>query len=60
MDLTAQASRRGLWFATVRTHLPEVFNEDGSGKIPQFNPPYREPIWILPALYTGAQEYIEG
>ena len=59
MDLTAQASRRDLWFATVRTHLPKVFNEDGSGKIPQFNPPYREPIWILPALYTGAQEYID-
>ena len=40
MDLTAQASRRDLWFTTVRTHLPKVFNEDGSGKIPQFNPQY--------------------
>lgn len=59
MDLQAQASRRNLWFATVRAHLQEVFNADGSGKIPQFNPPYREPIWILPALYTGGQEHID-
>ncbi|NNM89185.1 MAG: hypothetical protein HKL95_11795 [Phycisphaerae bacterium] len=59
MDTHGQARRRDLWFTTVRGHLDEIFNADGSGKIPQFNPPYREPIWILPALYTGAQEHID-
>lgn len=53
------AARRELWFQTTREHIHEFVNEDGSGKIPQFNPPWREPVWILPALYTGSQKFID-
>ena len=59
MSIEKCKDRRELWWRTVREHVHQVLNPDGSGKIPQFNPPYREPIWILPALYTGAQEHID-
>ncbi len=58
-DQTGQEERRQLWFSTVREHIYEWFNPDGTGRIPQFEPPWREPLWILPALYTGDQEYID-
>jgi hypothetical protein len=35
-----------------------MFNPDGTGRMPQFNAPWREPVWILPALYTGDTEHI--
>ncbi|MCY3018870.1 MAG: hypothetical protein NTW87_07570 [Planctomycetota bacterium] len=54
-----QAERRQQWFQAVREHLGRMLNPDGSGTMPQFNPPYREPIWILPALYSGSQEHID-
>lgn len=59
MDLQAVVARRELWYQTTREHINEYVNDDGSGKIPQFNPPWREPVWILPALYTGPQQYID-
>ena len=54
----AQNVRRDLWFATTRSHLHKLINPDGTGKMPQFNAPWREPVWILPAVYTGGQEFI--
>ncbi|HEY3398927.1 MAG TPA: hypothetical protein VGM19_14860 [Armatimonadota bacterium] len=58
-DQEGQRQRRDLWYQTTREHVREWVNADGSGILPQFDPPYREPIWILPALYTGSQEYID-
>jgi len=55
----SQNIRRGLWFQATRDHIDEVLNSDGSGKIPQFNPPWREPLWILPALYHGSQQHVD-
>jgi len=52
------AKRREAWYTRVRERIHEVFNEDGSGVLPQFNPPWREPLWILPALYTGGPEHV--
>lgn len=54
----AQRERREQWFATVRERLAEVVNPDGSPRLPQFGAPYREPLWILPALYTGGPEAV--
>lgn len=60
MSTTQEISqRRERFFAKVRQQISTVVNPDGSGKIPQFNPPWREPIWILPALYTGDQASID-
>ncbi len=58
-DLEAQAARRDLWMSTVRKNIDKCFNPDGSGAIGQFDPTWREPLWILPALYKGAQEHID-
>lgn len=52
-------SRRDQWYALTRERIGEVFNLDGTGRIPQFDPPWREPLWILPALYTGPQASID-
>ncbi len=49
-------ARRNEFFSAVRRHLSSVLNSDGSGRIPQFNPPWREPVWILPALLRGKAE----
>ncbi len=54
MSCDAINARREEWYRHVRRHIPEYFNPDGSGAMPQFNPPWREPVWILPALYTGS------
>jgi hypothetical protein len=54
-----QNERRDQWFATTRSHLGKLINPDGTGKMPQFNAPWREPVWILPAVYTGGQEFID-
>ena len=45
------ARRRALFQKLARGRIGEVVNPDGSGKIPQFNPPWREVLWIAPALY---------
>ena len=58
-DQPAQRARRDLWYQLTRDHIYTMVNPDGTGAIPQFNPPYREPVWILPALYTGPQEYVD-
>ena len=58
-QIESQHERREAFFAKTRDQIHTVVNPDGSGKIPQFNPPSREPAWILPALYTGAQSFID-
>ncbi|MEI8196347.1 MAG: hypothetical protein WCI73_10595 [Phycisphaerae bacterium] len=55
----AQNARRAAFYAQTRARLHEVIDDNGVGKIPQFNAPWREPVWILPALYTGPQPYID-
>lgn len=57
--LKEQRQRRDLWFQTTREHIHHVLNPDGSPKIPQFDAPHRETLWIAPALYTGSQAYID-
>ena len=57
-DQSLQRTRRDLWFKTTRAHLDMLFNPDGTGRMPQFNAPWREPVWILPALYTGDEGHI--
>jgi hypothetical protein len=52
-------TRRDRWFRMTRERIYDMVRPDGTGNLPQFDPPYREPIWILPALYTGEQEYID-
>ena len=48
------SERRKLYFAKTRELLKsELLNSDGSGRIPQFNAPWREPVWCLAALYSG-------
>lgn len=59
LDTSAINRRREAWYAATRGRLPLLFNPDGSGRIPQFEPPYREPLWILPALYTGDAEHVD-
>ena len=49
------ARRRALFQKLARGRIGEVVNPDGSGKIPQFNPPWREVFWIAPALYCGGK-----
>ncbi|HEY3416612.1 MAG TPA: hypothetical protein VGM23_06990, partial [Armatimonadota bacterium] len=58
-DLAGFHARREQWFALTRERIYEMVNPDGAGKLRQFDPPYREPIWILPALYSGSREYID-
>ena len=59
IDPAAQKKRRERFYAAMREQIHEVVNDDGSGKIPQFNAPYREVAWCLPALYNGSQTYID-
>ncbi len=54
-----QASRREAFYARTREAIHNYVNPDGTGKVAQFTPPYREVLWILPALYTGGQETID-
>ena len=54
----SQSSRRARFYAAMRAALPTVVDETGAGKIPQFNAPYREPVWVLPALYQGPPESV--
>jgi len=58
-DLQAQNARRELFYVEVRKRIHEVVNPDGTGRVEQLTPPYREVLWILPALYTGSQELID-
>ncbi|HEY3415374.1 MAG TPA: hypothetical protein VGM23_00700 [Armatimonadota bacterium] len=58
-DATGQQARRERWYASVREHIYEWIRPDGAGVLPQFDAPYREPVWILPALYSGSPEYID-
>ena len=51
-------ARRDAFFEAARKGLSSLMNPDGSGRIPQFNPPMREPVWILPALFHGSEEDI--
>lgn len=53
IDQTEQNARRDQWYRLVYERVHEVLNADGSGRIPQFQAPFREPIWILSALYSG-------
>lgn len=54
-----QNERRDAWFAATRARINQFVRPDGTGIIPQLCPPYREPVWILPALYTGPAESVE-
>ena len=58
IDYGAVQARRELFFAEPRQALNSYVNPDGSGRIPQFEPPWREVLWILPALYRGGAENI--
>ncbi len=59
LDKRAIAARREEFFSATRRKIPSVIHPDGSGKIPQFNPPWREPVWILPALLRGERADVE-
>jgi hypothetical protein len=59
MKSAGQAARREAFYARTRDVVFDYVNADGTGKVKQFTPPYREVLWILPALYTGSQEYID-
>ncbi len=59
IDPNQVRDRRELFFRKVREFVPTVLNADGSGKIPQFNPPWREVFWITPALYRGGDDDIK-
>ena len=50
----AQRRRRDLWFQTTRENIHHMLNRDGTPKIPQFDAPRRETLWIAAALYTGS------
>ena len=53
VNLKEIALRREHFFQETRKAIRNYVNPDGSGAIPQFNPPWREIFWIAPALYTG-------
>lgn len=59
IDQQQQRERRDHWFALTRNHIYNLVNPDGSAKMLQFDPPFREPIWILPALYRGSDEFVQ-
>ena len=59
LSQASQNERRDQWFAANRAQLDKLINPDGTGKMPQFNAPWREPVWILPAVYTGGSEVID-
>lgn len=54
-----QQQRREEWFAEVRKYTDRMFNPDGSGKLRLFDPPWRETLWALIALYDGEQAHID-
>ncbi len=54
-----QRRRRDLWFQATRGIIHRVLNPDGTPKIPQFDAPRRETLWIAAALYTGSPADIE-
>jgi hypothetical protein len=58
-QLDEQRARRELWFKTTREHVHLLLNPDGTPKIPQFDAPHRETLWIAAALYTGSQANID-
>lgn len=58
INQTGISDRREQFFRETRKEIRKFVNPDGSGKIPQFNPPWREIFWIAPALYTGSKEDI--
>ena len=58
-QLDQQRQRRDLWFQACRENIHPVLNADGTPKIPQFDAPHRETLWIAPALYTGSAQDIE-
>lgn len=58
-NLEEQRKRRDLWFETTRNHIHLVLNPDGTPKIPQFDSPHRETLWVAAALYTGSQKHID-
>lgn len=59
LDQKKQRERRDLWFQKVRGQAFEIFNPDGTPRIPQFGSSYREPLWMACTLYTGSQEHID-
>ena len=54
-DRQQQNPRRELLCTEVRKGICDYVNPDGTGKVVQLTPPYREMLWILPALFTGSQ-----
>ena len=58
-DPVQQKARRDLFYAEVRKRIYDYINKDGTGKVEQFTPPYREVLWILPSLYTGSRQYVD-
>jgi hypothetical protein len=54
-----QRKRRDLWFQTTRENIHQVLNPDGTPKIPQFDSPHRETLWVAAALYTGSPQHID-
>lgn len=56
IDYAAVAARREEFFRKTRERIRDHVNPDGSGRVPQFEPPWREVLWALPALYTGTPE----
>lgn len=52
-------ARRQTWYTQVRQHMHQVVEPDGSARSVLFAAPYRSPVWILPALYTGSTTDIQ-
>jgi len=52
-ELDSQRRRRDEWYRLTREQITRSSTADGTARILQFGPAYREPVWILPALYTG-------
>ncbi len=48
-----QAERRAAWQKRVRSMLSTWFEADGKGKVRPFNPPWREPLWLVSTLLSG-------
>lgn len=57
-DREAAVGRRDTFFRICRERLDEVFDEDGMGRRPVFCCPWREPLWIMPALFRGTPQTI--
>lgn len=55
----AQLKRREEYWQAMCKALPQLVDENGRGRIPQFQSPCREVVWCLPALFNGEAAHIQ-